>query len=264
MRLKIAHRTEYSYDARVGYALQRLRLTPYSGGAQEVLSWRVAVDGAAEQARFVDQFGNETQLLSAEGEARVIAIEASGEVEVADKAGVTGPHRGFAPLWLFEGETVLTAPGEGLKSLAAQVEGGGDLGRLHNLMHLIADRVGYVPGSTDSATPAEEALALGRGVCQDHAHVFIASARQLGFPARYISGYLLTKNEGEQAASHAWAEAHVAHLGWVGFDPANRMSPDERYVRLAAGRDYRDAMPVSGIRLGPAQERLAVRITVEQ
>ena len=74
----------------------------------------------------------------------------------------------------------------------------------------------------------------------------------------------MMKGGDEQAASHAWAEAHVANLGWVGFDPANRMSPDERYVRLATGRDYRDAMPVSGIRLGEAQERLAVRITVEQ
>lgn len=264
MKLRITHRTEYSYSAPIRYALQRLRLTPYSGGAQEVLSWQVKIDGAAEQARFLDQFGNETQLLSAEGEARVIAIEASGEVEVEDRAGVTGAHRGFAPLWLFQGETALTAPGDQLRGLAAGVESGGDLGRLHNLMDAIADRVGYVAGATDAATPAEEALALGQGVCQDHAHIFIAAARALGFPARYVSGYLMMKGEGEQAASHAWAEAHVAHLGWVGFDPANRMSPDERYVRLATGRDYRDAMPVSGIRLGSAQEHLAVRITVEQ
>lgn len=93
-------------------------------------------------------------------------------------------------------------------------------------------------------------------------HIFIAAARISGFPARYVSGYLM--KTGEQAASHAWAEAYVAGLGWVGFDPSNRMSPDETYVALATGRDYRDTAPVSGIRLGQALETLAVHITVEQ
>ena len=119
-------------------------------------------------------------------------------------------------------------------------------------------------GTTDAATPAEEALARGSGVCQDHAHIFIAAARAMNFPARYISGYLYMEETNDQVAGHAWAEAHVEGLGWVGFDPANTMSPDERYVRLATGRDYRDARPVSGIRLGQAEEQLAVSVTVEQ
>ena len=104
----------------------------------------------------------------------------------------------------------------------------------------------------------------GSGVCQDHTHIFIAAARRLGFPARYVSGYLMLDRCAEQAASHAWAEAHVGGLGWVAFDVANGISADERYVRVATGRDYRDAMPVSGIRFGHAEERLAVQITVEQ
>ena len=85
-----------------------------------------------------------------------------------------------------------------------------------------------------------------------------------GFPARYVSGYLMMDHAAEQAASHAWAEAHVDGLGWVAFDAANGFRPTSRYVRVATGRDYRDAMPVSGIRLGQAEERLAVQITVEQ
>ncbi|HET9535240.1 MAG TPA: transglutaminase family protein, partial [Mesorhizobium sp.] len=136
--------------------------------------------------------------------------------------------------------------------------------RLHALMNLIADEVAYVPGATHAGTTAEEATALRSGVCQDHAHIFIAAARSLGFPARYVSGYLLMDGAVDQVASHAWAEAHVSALGWVAFDVANRMSPDERYVRLAVGRDYREANPVSGIRLGQAAEALAVHITVEQ
>ena len=88
--------------------------------------------------------------------------------------------------------------------------------------------------------------------------------RSLGFPARYVSGYLRLDDTIDQVATHAWAEAHLSGLGWVGFDISNGIAPDGRYVRLATGRDYRDAMPVSGIRLGQAQERLEVHITVEQ
>lgn len=263
MRLKITHRTEYRYEEPVAYALQRLRLTPQSGTTQTVLSWTVDIAGAREEVRFLDHFGNETRLLSVEFEPRMIAIEARGEVETRDTAGVTGGHRGFAPLWFFQHATPLTAPGEGIRALADTAGAGDDIARLHRLTQTIRERVDYVPGATDSATSAEEALEAGKGVCQDHAHVFAAAARLMGFPARYVSGYLKMA-EVEQAASHAWAEAHVPSLGWVAFDPANGMSPDHGYVRIAVGRDYRDAMPVSGIRRGSGAEHLAVRITVEQ
>ena len=131
-------------------------------------------------------------------------------------------------------------------------------------MNTIDERVVYTSGATHAGTTAEEALKLGTGVCQDHAHIFAAAARKLGFPARYVSGYLMMNETIDQAASHAWAEAYVPLLGWVAFDASNGISPDERYVRVAIGRDYRDAMPVSGIRLGWAEEQLAVSITVEQ
>jgi transglutaminase-like putative cysteine protease len=264
MRLKITHRTEYSYEAPLGYALQRLRLTPYSGGAQTVRAWSLAIEGAREEVRFVDQFGNETILISAEGTPHAIVVEVRGEVDVENTNGVTGAHRGFAPLWLFQAPTKLTMPGEGIAALAGRIEGAGELDRLHALMALVAGEVAYVKGSTDVATDAEEVLQRKSGVCQDHAHVFIAAARELGFPARYVSGYLYAGDEPGQAASHAWAEAHVHALGWVGFDPSNSFCPDDRYVRLATGRDYRDAMPVSGIRHGSGAERLAVSVTVEQ
>lgn len=265
MRLKITHRTEYRYDVPILYALQRLRLVPQGGSTQKVAHWALSIDGAREELRFADHFGNDTRLVSVEGEPRLIAVEAAGEVETVDRAGVTGPHRGFAPLWLFCQATPLTRAGDGVAALAAEAApDGGDIERLHRLMGLIGERVKYVTGSTHAATAAEAALAQGAGVCQDHAHIFIAAARQLGYPARYVSGYLMMEGAAEQAASHAWAEAHVDNLGWVAFDVANGISPDERYVRLATGRDYREASPVSGILLGQAEEQLAVRITVEQ
>lgn len=264
MLLKITHRTQYSYDAPVSYALQRLRLVPASGALQAVRSWTLAVEGAREELRFADQFGNDTRLLSVEGAPHAIVVEVSGEVETRDKAGVSGPHTGFAPLWLFRRETPLTVAGEGVRAVVGAIADGSELDRLHGLMKTVAGRVRYTPGTTSTETSAEEALKLGVGVCQDHSHVFIAGARAMGFPARYVSGYLMMNDRVEQAASHAWAEAHVPGLGWVAFDAANGISPDERYVRVATGCDYRDAAPVSGIRLGQAQEELAVTITVEQ
>jgi len=264
MRLKISHRTEYSYDVPLGYALQRVRLTPQNGAGQKILSWEIRIEGAKEEVRYVDGFGNETRLLSVERNQQSVVIEAVGEVETKDVSGVMGAHRGFSPLWLYRQETALTKTGDGLRVLAADVDESDDLARLHRLMDMVAERVAYEPDATSSVTPAEDALALGKGVCQDHAHIFIGAARLSGFPARYVSGYLMKLEGADQAASHAWAEAHVKGLGWVGFDASNRMSPDETYVCLATGRDYRDAAPIAGIRLGQAAEKLAVHITVEQ
>lgn len=264
MRLKVTHRTEYNYDEPIRYGLQRLRLWPLSGPAQTVLTWTLRIEGAREEVRFVDQFGNDTRLLSIDGDPHTISIVAEGDVDTNDVAGVSGPNRGFAPLWLFEHQTPLTAPGAAISDLAAGIGQGDDLTRLHQLMATIRERVAYVPGTTDTETTGEQALNKGTGVCQDHAHVFAASARLLGFPARYVSGYLMMNDTIDQVASHAWAEAYLNGLGWVGFDAANGISPDERYVRVAVGRDYREAMPISGILIGRAQERLAVHITVEQ
>lgn len=263
MRLKISHRTEYAYDAPVAYALQRLKLVPRNCATQTVHTWSLWASGARQEVQYTDHFENATCLVSTEDGESVIVVEAGGTVETFDKAGVLGRHSGFVPLWLYSRQTELTEPGEGVRAVAAAAPAGSELDRLHGLMAAVGDLVAYVPGATDAATTAEAALAKKQGVCQDHAHIFVAAARVLGFPARYVSGYLMM-DEAAQAASHAWAEAHVPNLGWVGFDVANRMSPDERYVRLAVGRDYRDAMPVFGIRRGTATERLAVTVTVEQ
>ena len=264
MRLRIVHETQYQYDVPVGYGLQRLRLTPLAGQTQAVVSWQIDINGGREEVRFSDQFGNDTRLVSMEGEPHLVGVRASGIVETFDTAGVVGPHVGFAPLWLFQRPTALTEAGPAIQAFAASVPEGNELDRLHWLLGALADKVAYEPGATGATTTAEEAFGLAKGVCQDHTHIFLAVARMLGLPARYVSGYLMLDGVSEQVASHAWAEAHVSSLGWVGFDASNRMSPDERYVRVAVGRDYRDAAPISGIRLGQAAEKLAVRISVEQ
>lgn len=262
MRLKISHTTEYLYDEPVPYSLQRLRLTPVTGPTQKVLNWAVTVDGAKIETGYADQFGNRVELVSVEGAEHTIRITASGEVEATDKAGVFGPHVGFCPLWLFLRDTNLTKPGKLLKDLAGSVNGDSELARMHALMDVIHETVAYTPGTTTTETTAEEALAARTGVCQDHAHIFISSARLSGVPARYVSGYLLMEDNPEQVATHAWAEAHIPGLGWVGFDAANNVCPDDRYVRIASGLCYRDCAPVSGMRIGSVGENLKVSLTV--
>lgn len=262
MRLKISHTTEYLYDQPVPYSLQRLRLTPVDGPTQKVINWAITVDGAKVEAGYADQYGNRVELVSAEGAEHTIRISASGEVETSDKAGVFGPHQGFCPLWLFLRETPRTKAGKLIKGLAKSLTGDSELARMHALMEAIHGTVAYTPGTTDTETTAEEALEAKTGVCQDHAHIFVSAARLLDIPARYVSGYLLMEGTTEQVATHAWAEVHLPGLGWVGFDAANNICPDDRYVRIASGLCYRDCAPVSGMRLGLAGENLKVSLTV--
>lgn len=264
MHLKIRHITSYHYDIPVHYALQRLRLTPLSAPGQKVLNWSLRMENSEKQASFNDQFGNRTELWSTMEEPKQTVIVAEGEIETEDRAGVAGPHVGFCPLWLYLRETPLTAPGGLIRALAEELRPETNtLGQMHALMEQLNEKIAYQTGETHAQTTAEEAMANGMGVCQDHAHAFVATARLLNIPARYVSGYLFMDGIEEQTASHAWAEAHVPGIGWVGFDAANRICPDERYARIAYGLDYQGAAPVSGMRLGSAEEHLHVALTVQ-
>jgi transglutaminase-like putative cysteine protease len=263
MRLKISHMTEYTYEEPVEFALQRLRLTPKDCPGQKVIQWQSLVSGAGHEAAYDDHFGNRVELVSVTGGEHTIRIMATGEVETEERNGVFGPHIGYVPLWLFRRETALTKPGKLIRDLAKSIEGDGELARMHALMGAIHQAVEYKKGVTTSETAAEHALETGAGVCQDHSQIFISAARMMGIPARYITGYMLDGSEAA-AASHAWAEAHVTGLGWVGFDAANDVCPDERYVRVANGLDYTDTAPVSGMRLGTTPEMIIVNVSVEQ
>ena len=262
MRLKISHTTEYRYADPVQYSLQRLRLTPRTEPGQTVRDWKTTVHGAHVEAGYADHFGNHVDLVSTNAEQVVIRIVAEGEVETEDRAGVFGPHQGHVPLWLYLRETPLTKPGRLVRELARAATGENELARMHALMAAIHEAVAYKPGETATATTAEQALEKKQGVCQDHTHIFLSAARLMGLPARYVSGYLLME-EAEQTASHAWAEVHLTGLGWVGFDAANEICPDARYVRLSTGLDYKDAAPVSGMVTGKAEETMDVSIKVE-
>lgn len=264
MLLKITHRTSYSYESPVAYGLQQLRLTPKSRDSQKVQSWTMTLEGATSQVAYEDAHMNETHLISFEPGTTGITIHCEGEVDVSDTNGVVGRHSGYMPLWMFLRPTPLTREGPGLRKLMRDFdESGSVLDQMHGLMAHIADAIAYEPGETHTGTTVEEAIAAGKGVCQDHAHVFVTAARGLGVPARYVSGYLMMEDRVEQDATHAWAEAHVDGIGWIGFDVSNSICPDARYVRVATGLDYADAAPISGMRFGDGAEHLTVALQVQ-
>ncbi len=266
MQISVSHTTRYHFDVAPAHGLQRLRLKPESSNGQTVLEWTMTVEGAEIQVNYGDHNDNQIALVSFAPDTQDIVVKCTGLVQTSDNSGVIGPHTGCMPLWAFLGQTDLTRPGPRLHALATRFRSSTNspLDRLHGLSAAIHEAVRFKVGQTDAKTTAEIALAAGQGVCQDHAHIFIAVARLLDIPARYVSGYLLMNEQVEQQAGHGWAEAHVEELGWVGFDVANGVAPDERYVRVATGADYNDAAPVTGISLGAGGSELSVLLSVDR
>lgn len=264
MLLSIDHTTHYRFSDGVAHGLQRLRLKPKSTHGQQVVDWDMEFSGARIEAEYDDHNNNHTTLISIHPGEQEVVVTCRGVVETTDNAGIIGPHFGHMPLWGFLRPTTLTRAGLKVRNLLASVEADRNdlLAFLHALSAVVREAVEYKPGHTDATTTAEQALATGTGVCQDHAHVFISAGRLADIPMRYVAGYLLMDDRTEQDAGHGWAEAHVAGLGWVGFDVSNAICPDERYVRVATGCDYSEAAPVTGVAVGAGETHLDVRLSV--
>jgi transglutaminase-like putative cysteine protease len=268
MKLTINHTTHYHYDSAASYALQQLRIRPQDSATQSVTAWQMQIQGAQTQASFTDQHGNMVDLVEFLPEAKDVSVIVSGQIETRDTAGVQGAHTTLMPLWCYLGETLLTAGGTRVQALVDEIIADktktDDVSRLHALSEIILRDVSYATEGMSVDTTAEAALERGSGVCQDHAHIFLSVARKLGYPARYVSGYLMMDTQIDQDASHAWAEVHLDGLGWVGFDVSNAMSPDDRYVHIARGMDYRECAPTTGFIMGAGQEKLVVSLQVQQ
>ena len=267
MLITIDHETRYHYDTDANYSIQSLRLTPQPVDGQRILSWNVEIDGHNNLDGFNDSYGNLIHTLVIDKPHTSVCIRVRGEVETQDTNGVVSGGLENFPVIFYLRETGQTKADDAIIELAEKAKQASDniLDCLHKLMDLIREAIDYQTGETHSKTTAVEALQNGSGVCQDHAHVFISAARYLGIPARYVSGYLLHSDTGEESeASHAWAEAHVPDLGWVGFDVSNKVCVSEMYVRVAIGLDYHDAAPVRGVRRGGDGEKLTVSVRVNQ
>ncbi|OAO03011.1 transglutaminase family protein [Parasphingorhabdus sp.] len=266
MLLKINHETRYVYDTPVQYGLQQLRLRPKERPGQEIKNWAIEIEGGCLELSFTDQHCNHVDLINIERGRTEIVIRCRGAVENSDGSGIIGSQAGFAPLWYFKRHTDLTKPGPRVRKLVNSLgdDFETDIAKVHALSAAVLENVSYRTGQTNADTDAETALKTGEGVCQDHSHIFCAAARLMGFPARYVSGYLMMSDRIDQDATHGWAEAYVDRLGWVGFDISNGYSPDERYIRIATGLDYREASPISGLRYGAGGEDMIVTLQVQQ
>jgi transglutaminase-like putative cysteine protease len=266
MRIKVNHETAYAYKQTVRSAVQLLRMTPRSCDTQFVRRWRVEVDTDARLDKSEDAYGNITHMVFIDQPIDQVRIMIEGEVDTLDTGGIlTGTYE-RQPVRLYLRETALTLATDALKQLGQQatVDTGDMIESLHNLNLAIRDTMTFAVGTTSATTTATEALALKTGICQDYAHIFVSAARTLGVPARYVSGYYLRTDTIDQDAGHAWAEAWLDRLGWVGFDPANGACVNDRYVRVAIGSDANEAAPVRGARTGGASEALSVAIQVSQ
>ncbi len=265
MRIRLSHLTTYVYETPAKSVIQLLRLTPRSHDGQHVVRWRVEIDADAKLNKGEDALGNLTHTVYVAGPLSKLTVTVTGEIETWETHGVVrGGVERFDPQ-VFLRETPLTEPSLEIEAFARDAAGpsGDPLARLHALMSAVHGSVAFDTAPTSTVTTAVEAFTLKRGVCQDLSHVFIAAARALDIPARYVSGHL-ARLDGvvEQEAAHAWAEAFVPGLGWVGFDPANEVCPTPNYIRVAIGLDYLGAAPVRGSRNGGGREAMDVKLLV--
>jgi transglutaminase-like putative cysteine protease len=267
MRLRISHSTTYRYEPAATGVIQILRMTPGSHDGQYVAEWQIDVSTDSRLDMHEDAFGNVTHVIT-HGPIAELTISAEGLIETHDTGGVLrGADERFPP-GLFLRSTPLTAVNPAMAAFVRELrmESENDtLGFLHALMTQISEHMTFDEDPTNSGTSAVEAFALKRGVCQDYAHVFIACARSGGVPARFVSGHFL-RSDGRtsQEAGHAWAEAYVPDLGWIGFDAANCVCTTDAHARVAIGLDYLGAAPVRGTRYGGGMETLTVAVKVEQ
>jgi transglutaminase-like putative cysteine protease len=268
MRIRVSHRTIYRYEIPATGVVQTLRMTPRNHDGQYVIDWRIELSEDARLTAQEDAFGNITHAFSVDGPISELVLTVEGEVETQDTNGIIrGAVERFPPS-LFLRETPLTRPSPAILAWAGALgreHGGTDLERLHALLTQVHARIAYDADVTHAATTAAEAFAAGRGVCQDLAHIFVAAARSLGVPSRYVGGYLCrTDGIVTQQAGHAWAEAFVPDLGWIAFDPAHCICVTDAYIRVAAGLDYLGAAPVRGTRYGGGSEAMSVDLQVDQ
>lgn len=266
MRIRIAHTTTYTYDAPPKSVTQVLRLTPRNHDGQYVLNWRIDLSRDCQLHQREGAFGNISHVFTADGPFNELSVTVEGEVDTQDTSGVIrGTVERFPPA-LYLRDTQLTEADAAIIAFAEDIRdkaGADTLTVLHALLGALNESFTFDTEPTHVGTTAAEAFKLKRGVCQDGTHVFIAAARHLGIPARYIGGhYCRTDETAPQEAGHAWAEAYIDKLGWVGFDPTHGLSPTEAHVRVAVGLDYLGAAPVRGSRIGGGSEAMAVAVKV--
>lgn len=264
MLLDIRHETLYRYTEPARYSIQQLRLTPRVEGHQRMLSWKIDAPGVRHA--FSDAYGNlgHTLTIAQPHDQVRIVVEGRVEIEVPDRGRII--DTGILSPLLYTTPTHLTKADEGVTEFAVRtLRPAPTTSDLLALAEAICGAVAYCTGSTFVTSTAADAFSQGQGVCQDHAHLFLACCHIVGVPARYVSGYI-DSGSSHRAESHAWVDAWIedsGFAGWVSVDVTHARLQSDALCRLAVGRDYESAAPVRGIRRGGGQESLAVDVSVQ-
>ncbi|MGO4871405.1 MAG: transglutaminase family protein [Roseiarcus sp.] len=266
MRIRISHQTTYAYAPATRSVIQNLRLTPRSFESQYVLRWRVSVDVDGWLRQSEDSLGNVVHAFSYQGEIERFTISAVGEVATTDAVGVVRGAVEPLPTQMFLRASPLAQVNGALREFALDAIGTtpDPLERLHRLMDAIHGAMTFDAEAAEAKGGAGEAFALRRGGCRDYAHVFIACARWLDVPARFVSGYLAPRDAPPPQGLYAWAEAEAPVLGWVAFDPVRNQCADDAYVRVAVGFDALGAAPFRVAQSGGGGEAVRAAVMIEQ
>ncbi|HXL98359.1 MAG TPA: transglutaminase family protein [Rhizomicrobium sp.] len=282
MHYSVRHITRFRYDTPVRESVMELRMQPRSEGPQALRSFQIATNPRAQLYAYTDYLGNAVYHFTVLRQHLELRIETQSLVEMTP--GRDAPPVADALEWDRYNDFNLSAEHFDLLEpskfarMSTQLAGfmrarglekpaGDTLSALRHLNKIVYENFDYEVGVTDASSPIDDALQGGRGVCQDFAHIMIAVARSWGIPARYVSGYLYHRNKGQdrsgEDATHAWVEAWLPSLGWIGFDPTNDILAGDRHIRVAVGRDYSDVPPTRGTFKGGAQSELAISVSVQ-
>lgn len=263
MRIHVAHDFSFAYEPPARAVILSLRLMPLDHDGQTVTSWRIepSLDGRLRAGE--DAFGNRVHTFTAEGPIEGLTLSVAGTVETIDLAGVVRGAREPLPPEIFLRDTELSRADETIAIFARKATRGEaePLAQMHALMAALHEQIALQEQPADAPRrKAPDVFATHVGDAVDSAHVMIAAARELGFPARYVGGYLA----GQPATPHGWAEIHIQGLGWIGFDATRNICPIEAHIRLAVGLDVTDVSPVRLSRQGGGAETTDVRLEVRQ
>ena len=285
MFYSIRHLTKFRYSKPVSESIMEVRMQPRTEASQRCLTFQLSVTPRTRLASYRDYLGNIVHHFDVPGRHRQLVIVAESLVEV--KAPADSPDALGKTAWtdldrmIADGDywemlmpSHFAKPTPLLQSYAAELGlASRDTARIRDPIALVRDlnaalfsSIAYVPKSTNVDSPLDEALRSRRGVCQDYAHIMIGLLRNIGMPARYVSGYLFQRSgdntRSSEGATHAWVEALLPDLGWTGFDPTNNVLASDRHVRTAVGRDYFDVPPSRGVFKGSVESELTVAVRV--
>jgi transglutaminase-like putative cysteine protease len=282
MRYTIRHTTRFTYDAPISESVMEVRMQPRSEWRQRCVNFGLSTTPASRVMMYQDHEGNLVHHFNIPGRHARLTVTAQSLVEsapadsVPDSLGANGWARldamtATGEYWELMNPSTFIRSTERLEDFAQDIDlrrGDDPLVTLRRLNAEVFTRFDYRPQTTRVDSPIDDALETRKGVCQDFAHIMIALARRLGIPCRYVSGYLFhaagsTDRSGD-GATHAWVEAVLPELGWVGFDPTNNLIAADRHIRVATGRDYADVPPTRGVYKGHSNvsSELAVAVRV--